>query len=197
MSFEYYFTYIHKFILRPVVAQGHTVWLLNRLVVGSVPTRGDEIFTSIYILISSLWCRGQVRRWILPLNTQCFQNSADSGERSALTLGKINRTAIKVFKRRKLILKFTIFRGRLNNVLYFKNGDVSYNVIYKIIFLVQKGLLADTCKKYHYNTTRILNNMINLICKTDRLRKLVDKGHWNLVSYFEKFSKFLWERTKL
>ena len=29
------------------------------------------------------------RRWVLPLNTQCLQNSADSGERSVLTLGSL------------------------------------------------------------------------------------------------------------
>ena len=32
---------------------------VNRLVVGSIPTRGDEIFIYIYIFISSLWCRGE------------------------------------------------------------------------------------------------------------------------------------------
>ena len=37
-------------------AQSVTV---NRLVVGSIPTRGDEIFIYIYIFISSLWCRGE------------------------------------------------------------------------------------------------------------------------------------------
>ena len=30
---------------------------VNRLVVGSIPTRRDEIFN--YIFISSLWCRGE------------------------------------------------------------------------------------------------------------------------------------------
>ena len=28
-------------------------------------------------------------RWVLPLNTQCLQNSAESGERSVLTLGSL------------------------------------------------------------------------------------------------------------
>ena len=32
---------------------------VNRLVVGSIPTRGDETFIYIYIFISSLWCRGE------------------------------------------------------------------------------------------------------------------------------------------
>ena len=32
---------------------------VNRLVVGSTPIRGDEIFIYIYIFISSLWCRGE------------------------------------------------------------------------------------------------------------------------------------------
>ena len=31
----------------------------NILVVGSIPTRGDEMFIYIYIFISSLWCRGE------------------------------------------------------------------------------------------------------------------------------------------
>ena len=31
--------------VRPVVAQRHEVWLQNQLVVGSIPTRVDEIFT--------------------------------------------------------------------------------------------------------------------------------------------------------
>ena len=31
---------------------------VNRLVVGSIPTRGEEIFIYVYIFISSLWCRG-------------------------------------------------------------------------------------------------------------------------------------------
>ena len=34
---------------RPLVAQGHKVWLYNRLVVGSIPTRGNEIFIYIFI----------------------------------------------------------------------------------------------------------------------------------------------------
>ena len=43
--------------MRLVVAQGHKVWLQNRLVVGAIPTLGNEIFIKIYIFISSLWCR--------------------------------------------------------------------------------------------------------------------------------------------
>ena len=39
----------------------------------------------IYIFISSLWCRGKARRWVLPLNTQCLQNTAVNGELSVLT----------------------------------------------------------------------------------------------------------------
>ena len=34
---------------------------VNRLVVGSIPTRGDEIFIYIYILIFSLRCQGARR----------------------------------------------------------------------------------------------------------------------------------------
>ena len=32
---------------------------VNRIVVGSIPTRRDEKFIYIYIFISSLWCRGE------------------------------------------------------------------------------------------------------------------------------------------
>ena len=32
---------------------------VNRLVVGSIPTRGNEMFIYIYIFITSLWCRGE------------------------------------------------------------------------------------------------------------------------------------------
>ena len=54
------------------MARGHKVCLLKRLVVGSIPTRGNEIF----ILISSIWCR--VWCCVPPLNTQCLQNSVES-----------------------------------------------------------------------------------------------------------------------
>ena len=40
----------------PVEVQGHKRVIENRTV-GSIPTRGDEIFIYIYIFISSLWCR--------------------------------------------------------------------------------------------------------------------------------------------
>ena len=56
---------------------------------GSIPARGDEIFTYIYISISTLWCRGKERRWVPPLNTQCLHNSTENGERSILTLGSL------------------------------------------------------------------------------------------------------------
>ena len=61
-------------------------YLLLWMFVGTIPTRGDKIFTYIYISISSLWCRGQARRWVLLHNSQCFQNSAESGKRNVLTL---------------------------------------------------------------------------------------------------------------
>ena len=32
---------------------------VNRLVVGVIPTRGDDIYIYIYIFIFSLWCRGE------------------------------------------------------------------------------------------------------------------------------------------
>ena len=71
------------------MARGHRVWLQNRLVVGSIPTRGNKLFIYIYILISSLSCQGKARRWVQPLSTQCLQNSAESGERNVLTLGSL------------------------------------------------------------------------------------------------------------
>ena len=41
-----------------------------------------------FIEASILLCRGKARRCVLLLNTQCFRNSAESGERSsAETLG--------------------------------------------------------------------------------------------------------------
>ena len=33
----------------------------------------------IFTFITSLWCRSKARRWVSPLNTQCFQNSAENG----------------------------------------------------------------------------------------------------------------------
>ena len=45
------------------------------------------MYISIYISISSLWCQSKARRGVLPLNTQCLQNSAETGERNVLTLG--------------------------------------------------------------------------------------------------------------
>ena len=57
---------------------------------GSIPTRGSEIFMYIYIFISSLWCRGKARPCVPPLSTQCLQNLAESGERSVLTLDSLS-----------------------------------------------------------------------------------------------------------
>ena len=42
---------------------------------------------NIYIFVSSLWCQDKARRWVPLLNTQGLQNSAESDERSVLTLG--------------------------------------------------------------------------------------------------------------
>ena len=61
---------------RGAEAQSVTV---KPMVVGSIATRGSEIFIYIYIFIYSLWCRGKVRRWVLLFN----------GERSVLTLGSL------------------------------------------------------------------------------------------------------------
>ena len=41
------------------------------------------------LFFHSLWCPGKARRCVAPLNTQCPQNSAGSGERSILTLGSL------------------------------------------------------------------------------------------------------------
>ena len=46
---------------RGAVAQSVTVTSIV-VVVGSISSQGDKIFTSIYILISSLWCRGKAQR---------------------------------------------------------------------------------------------------------------------------------------
>ena len=62
------------------MAQG--LWLQNRLVVGSIPIRGNEIFIYINIFIYSLWCRVKAQS----LHLQWLQNSAKNGERSVLTL---------------------------------------------------------------------------------------------------------------
>ena len=65
--------------------------IVNRLVMGPIPTQEDEIFIYIYIFISFLWCRakGKARRWVPPLNTKCLQKLAESGERSILILGSL------------------------------------------------------------------------------------------------------------
>ena len=62
------------------MAQRQKVWLQNRLIVGSIPTRGHNLYFHFIAL---------ARRWVQPLNTQCLQNLAESGERSVLTLGSL------------------------------------------------------------------------------------------------------------
>ena len=74
--------------MKPFVAQRHKVWLY-RLVVDSIPTRGNEIFIYIYIFISSLWCGDKARRWVPPINMQCLQNSAKSRKRTVLILASL------------------------------------------------------------------------------------------------------------
>ena len=59
--------------------------MVSVMVVGSVTTWGNEIM--IYIFIFYLWCQGNARRWVLLLGTLFLQNSAESKERSVLTLG--------------------------------------------------------------------------------------------------------------
>ena len=50
-----------------------------------------RLYLHVFLLffISSLWCLDKAWRWAPPLNTQCFQNLAASGERSVLTLGSL------------------------------------------------------------------------------------------------------------
>ena len=43
-------------------AEAQSVTIIIRLIVGSIPTRGNEIFIYVYIFISSLRCRGKARR---------------------------------------------------------------------------------------------------------------------------------------
>ena len=71
---------------RGAAAQSATVKLTG---CGFDPHSRNEIFIYIYIFITLLWCRGKAWRWVLPLNTQCLQNSAESGERSDLALGSL------------------------------------------------------------------------------------------------------------
>ena len=78
------YNFAYSIQLRPAVVQ--KLWLIRRLVVSSIPT-GNKIFICVYISVFLLWCRGKGRHWVLPLNTQCLQSSAKSGERSVLTLG--------------------------------------------------------------------------------------------------------------
>ena len=87
----------YSYHLRPGVAQGHKVWLSTWLIVGSIPLEDMKylfkciftLLTLLYISFFSLWCPGKARRWVTPLNTQSLQNSAESGERSLLTLGSL------------------------------------------------------------------------------------------------------------
>ena len=61
---------------------------VNRLDVGLIPTRGDEIFIYIYIFISLLWCRGESAA--LSSGTQnAMPQLAECGKRSVLTLGAV------------------------------------------------------------------------------------------------------------
>ena len=48
-----------RFIFKASRGAGAQNVPVNRLVLGSIPTRGDEIFIYIYIFISSLWSRGE------------------------------------------------------------------------------------------------------------------------------------------
>ena len=49
---------LHEIFLKELACLAQSV-PVNRLVVGSIPTRGDEIFIYIYIFISSPWYRGE------------------------------------------------------------------------------------------------------------------------------------------
>ena len=70
--------------LGPVLAQGHKAGAkydckIDWLWVRSALEQMKHLF----------WCRGKARRRVPPFNTQCLQNLAESGERSALTLGSL------------------------------------------------------------------------------------------------------------
>ena len=55
----------------------------------SIPTRGIELLF-VNILISSLWYQSRSAALSSAIsNTQCFENSAKSGERSVVTLGSL------------------------------------------------------------------------------------------------------------
>ena len=51
-------------------------------------TRWNINFTFIFSFLRS-GVEGKARRWVPPLNKQCFQKLAGSGERSVLTLGSL------------------------------------------------------------------------------------------------------------
>ena len=78
------YTICHDVASRGAGSQSVTV---NSTGCGFDPHSKNEIFIYIYIIISSLWCRGKARRWVPPLNTQHLQNLAKSGQRKVLTLG--------------------------------------------------------------------------------------------------------------
>ena len=71
-------------LMRPVVAR-----LCTRLVMVSIPTRGNGIFILNYISIFFVLVYRQSAALSSVLNTQCLQNPAESGERSVLTLGSL------------------------------------------------------------------------------------------------------------
>ena len=52
----------------------------------SIPTQGNEMFTKLFISISSLWCRGKAGVKFHHLTRDASKNSAESRKQSVLTL---------------------------------------------------------------------------------------------------------------
>ena len=95
------FLFLNMFSLETSRGAGTQSVPVNRLVVGSISTRGDEIFINFCIFISSLWCRKESAAMN---STIQHAMPPEIGERSVLTLGSlclpccvIQREAEKIF----------------------------------------------------------------------------------------------------
>ena len=75
-------------VYEAVVAPGHKVVTVTPQLWVRPLLEEMKIYLKFYF-ISSLWCRGKERLWVLPLNTQCLLSSAESGEQSVLILGSL------------------------------------------------------------------------------------------------------------
>ena len=105
----------------------------------------------LHIFISSLWCRGKVRRWVPPLKAQYLQNSAERVERSVLTLGSlclpccVRDTAWSSFNFFNLMMNHSIFSHDQIKPL---NGCSTRNVIYLVLRskYIQYSSLFKSCR---------------------------------------------------